>query len=383
MSTDEVRKKPWWPYLDSLQQDLVLQSLDLVDQEEIQPKIRSDYSYLVFPMAKAYEGFLKKFFFDLGLITRNQFSGERFRIGRALNPSLYKDYPRESVYEKLARFCGGEEISDKLWRTWKNSRNSIFHYFPDRENLISFGEAKNRVDQILEAIDFSFRGCRLAERRVSFKEKVFRRTLSLYLVVFVIWSFFRFAFRLPILVEELLIKPLLWLGPTVYLIKKIEKRPVLRSLGYGGKNFEVSLFFIGGFLVFFFVENLILGYLRFQNSLLFQFFSLPISSLERVLVFIFAALVEETLFRGYLFNRLWEALGKAWKANLIVSLGFVLIHLPISVFVYQLAPLQIFVSFLLILIMSLGSGLVYSLAYNPLPSVVWHFLWNWQMILGL
>lgn len=383
MTEKDLVEKPWWNYLDRIQQDLILQSIHLINEEEPEVKFHADYSFVVFPAAKAYEGFLKKLFFDLGLISRSQFSGERFRIGRALNPSIVKDYPQESVYEKLNRYCRGEEISSRLWQTWKNSRNLVFHYFPDKDNLISFVEAKNRVNEIIEAVGYSFQGCQVVSAKESYKDQIFKNSLVLYASVFLFWFIYRLFFRFPAAVEEIMIKPLIWLLPTIITIKKIEKRVLFPSLGFAGKNFQNSLFVVLGFVLFFLLENSIFGFLHYHYSLIAEVVRLPFSSLGGLLIMLATAFVEEVFFRGYLFNRLWEAFGSSWKANLLVSLSFILIHLPISIFVYNLPFSQALLSFLLISIMSLGSGLLFTLTYNTVPSIIWHFLWNWQIFLGL
>ena len=383
MEFQKLKTYPWWGYLDKIQQDLIQQSFHLIEGEEKEPKAHKDYSFVVFPAAKAYEGFLKKLFYDLGLISRDQFSGERFRIGRALNPAIFKEYPHESVYEKLSRFCGKEEVPATLWKTWRTSRNLVFHFFEEKENLISFEKAKKRVEEIVQAIDFSFKTCQVSKNIGSYKEEMLKNCFILYFFVFLFWSAYRFLFRLPAGFEETIIKPLIWLLPTIIFIKFFEKRPVLFSLGFGGKNFQNSLLLVFGFLVFFVLEGVILGLSRYQNLFLEKFFSLPISSLQNLLLILATAVVEETFFRGYLFNRFWEFFGSSWKANFMATIGFLLIHLPISIFVFNFSLNQVFWSFLLLFVMSFGSGWLFTLTYNTVPSILWHFLWNWQMILGV
>ena len=50
-----------------------------------------DFSFVIFPFAKVYEGFLKKFFYKIGAINQHQYESERWRVGKALNPSLEKE----------------------------------------------------------------------------------------------------------------------------------------------------------------------------------------------------------------------------------------------------------------------------------------------------
>ena len=58
---------------------------DHKDKSEI-----SDYSFVVFPFAKAYEGFLKRFFLDAGYIKEEEYFSDEIRIGRILNPHYTK-----------------------------------------------------------------------------------------------------------------------------------------------------------------------------------------------------------------------------------------------------------------------------------------------------
>lgn len=121
-----------------------------------------DYAFIVFPAAKAYEGFLKKLFLDLGFISRDDYLGKRFRVGKALNPSLEKDIrQKEGVYDKIVDFCQGPALADKLWQTWKEARNLTFHWFPDEKNATTFEEAKEKVSMVIDAMDSAFKECKI------------------------------------------------------------------------------------------------------------------------------------------------------------------------------------------------------------------------------
>ncbi|MBU3935177.1 hypothetical protein KJ909_00735 [Patescibacteria group bacterium] len=111
----------------------------------------SDYSFIVAPAAKAYEGYLKYFFLKIGLIDQYQYQSDRFRIGKTLNPSLR--FKRFSIFQKLIDLDdSGEELAELLWDGWKFGRNQIFHYFPNKLKRLSLSEAKNRIALILNAI---------------------------------------------------------------------------------------------------------------------------------------------------------------------------------------------------------------------------------------
>ena len=167
-SIEQLEKKIWWNYLGEDLQKLITTSHFLLSVVKSWgadlpggKKEFHDYSFVVFPAAKAYEGFLKKLFIDLEFITEEDYYGKRFRIGKALNPSLSKDGMREGVYDKIVKHCNGQDLADNLWETWKESRNLIFHWFPNEKNTITLSEAGDRIEMIVRAIDQSFKECRI------------------------------------------------------------------------------------------------------------------------------------------------------------------------------------------------------------------------------
>jgi hypothetical protein len=165
---EQLEERPWWNYLGEDLQKLIGTSEFILSAVESWggdlPGGRRefhDYSFVVFPAAKAYEGFLKKMFLDLGLITQDDYFGKHFRIGKALNPSLPVGLRNQGVYDKLVKHCQGHELADKLWDTWRLSRNLVFHWFPNEKNAIDLPEAGRRVEMIIGAIDAAFAGCKL------------------------------------------------------------------------------------------------------------------------------------------------------------------------------------------------------------------------------
>ena len=165
---DGLEQKVWWNYLGVDLQKLLITSQFLVKtvkgwgadlpggKQEF-----DDYAFIVFPAAKAYEGFLKKMFLDLGFISEKDYFGKHFRIGKSLNPSLPKEIRKDEVYSKIVKYCGGRALADNLWETWRVCRNLTFHWFPDEKNAISFTEATDRVNTIIAAIDAAFESCKL------------------------------------------------------------------------------------------------------------------------------------------------------------------------------------------------------------------------------
>ncbi len=165
---ESLEQKVWWEYVGTDLQKLFVTSRFLIRTLEgmgsdLPGGLREfdDYAFVVFPSAKAYEGFLKKLFLDLKFITPEDYFGKHFRIGKSLNPSLPRELRKHEVYSKIVKYCGGSKLADTLWEAWKLSRNLTFHWFPDEKNAITLDEAVDRVNMIVSAIDEAFRSCKV------------------------------------------------------------------------------------------------------------------------------------------------------------------------------------------------------------------------------
>lgn len=164
MAQEDLQQKQWWTFLEEDLQGLLLTAMELIEDVRDWRGKFHDYSFIVFPASKAYEGFLKKIFLYRGFIDEKDYYGKHFRIGKSLNPSLPKrlrgvDY----VYDKLVEFCGGDDLAKKLWRTWRNCRNQLFHWFLDEKKVVDYEEASKKVKQVIETIDVAYEGCKMKE----------------------------------------------------------------------------------------------------------------------------------------------------------------------------------------------------------------------------
>lgn len=156
-----LRDKPWAGYIENDLMELLEESRLLFESVSTWGEKFNDYSFVVFPAAKAYEGFLKKLFLDLKFISEEEYYGKRFRIGKALNPAIKGRLNGDSMYDKLVDYCRGKDLASKLWETWRECRNLVFHWFPNEKNAISLEEAEKRIFMIVDAIDAATRECKI------------------------------------------------------------------------------------------------------------------------------------------------------------------------------------------------------------------------------
>ena len=152
------RKSASWGYLTDEVKGLLVDGELLLSHKELIPHKISDHSYLVFPFAKAYEGFLKRLFLDLDIIREDEYYGDEIRIGRILNPHYLEDH--QNVFKKLCTTTGDKEaFAERLWMIWRQGRNQVFHYFPHNFRKLSFDEAKEIIDEIVAVIESTTQSC--------------------------------------------------------------------------------------------------------------------------------------------------------------------------------------------------------------------------------
>lgn len=147
-----ISQRPWFSQLPKDQQELIELSIVLYEREQKMDVTLTDYSFIIFPFAKAYEGFLKQYLYDLQLISQKTFEGKRFRIGRALNPDI-RDNQRDEfwLFDDVSRMCG-EQLARALWETWLECRNRTFHYFPSRNVRLNLTAVASQLQLLDETI---------------------------------------------------------------------------------------------------------------------------------------------------------------------------------------------------------------------------------------
>ena len=146
----------FWNYLSQTQKDLILEGQYLLDDIIRHHAYNfKDYSFLVFPFAKTYEGFLKQLFKDIKFISHLDYISDHLRLGKLMSPNLQMKLGDRSLYKKMETAVNSE-FAERVWQTWKTGRNQIFHYFPHNLKAISFVEAEEIIDQIIMTMEGAF-----------------------------------------------------------------------------------------------------------------------------------------------------------------------------------------------------------------------------------
>jgi hypothetical protein len=211
------------------------------------------------------------------------------------------------------------------------------------------------------------------------KMRNFKNAVKFAVYLLIVWGFYRFLFQLPEVVEELIIKPILWLTPVFYLLYK--EKASLSSLGFTFKNLFPAVYYSIGLGLVFVFEALIINLIKYKGefNLGANIGSLPF--LSAFWLSFATAITEEITFRGYIFTRVWGYLKNELWSNILTSLFWALIHLPITIFVWKWGISESLIYLALTTIFGVGSAFVFARTKNILSPILLHVLWQWPIIL--
>jgi len=210
------------------------------------------------------------------------------------------------------------------------------------------------------------------------KEAALKNSTILAAYLLIVWGFYRILFKFPDNIEDYIIKPVFWLIPVFYLVKKDKLK--LSLIGLTWKNLFPSVYSALALGILFTLVGVVINYIKYKG---FNFVSNvgPIPFFELLPLTLATGISEEITFRGYIFSRVWLAIGNEWKANIIVSFVWALIHVPVALFWWKLNLSATIGILILTFIFGVGSSYIFARTKNIASSILLHMLWEWPIIL--
>lgn len=214
------------------------------------------------------------------------------------------------------------------------------------------------------------------------KHKVF----GVWFAIFIVWAFYRAYFVLPEWIDEVLIKPLIFAGPVLYLVLIREKKDLSEvGLSIKLKEFMEDLF-LGVILgIVFALEGLLTNYLKY-GLLSFgtiEAFKAAGGVVPFLILNLATSISEEILGRGFLFKRLYEISGKQLSAAGVSSFLFLLLHVPIMFTRLHLTGVALLVYPISILLLGIANSYMFNLRKSLVLPILIHTFWNMTVALYL
>ena len=201
--------------------------------------------------------------------------------------------------------------------------------------------------------------------------------LILWLGIVCFWGIYRYLFRLPEWLDELIVKPWVFIiPPIIYLFKN--RQLSLSSLGLNWQKSKLILTWGVGFGLFLVIESVIVSLIKDKQV---NYINLHLSALlVNGIISLATAISEEILYRGFLLEQIWQKLHKQLLSNVITTLLFSLGHLSIAVWVLKYQGMELASYLWLIFILGLADGVIYQQTRSVFAPIISHTLWNFSVM---
>jgi membrane protease YdiL (CAAX protease family) len=200
--------------------------------------------------------------------------------------------------------------------------------------------------------------------------------------VLLIWSLYRYFFKLPEWADEFIFKPLIFVVPVVWYVLKKEKR-TLESIGLTGKNFFNSLYIGIGLGMIFALEGILAHAMRYGKITVNPVAAFGTYGFFLIILSLATAFSEELLTRGFLFKRIYEKTKNLSYSAVVGAVLFILLHVPILVTANKLQGMTLVLFFVTDFILSFANSMLFSATGSLVAPVLVHLFWNMTVALYL
>lgn len=213
-----------------------------------------------------------------------------------------------------------------------------------------------------------------------------RQVYIVWFIIFILWVLFRANFYFPEWIDELIVKPLIFVVPVLAVVWVWENRS-LKELGLSTnwKNLFLDLYIAVVLGVLFAIEGLLSNYIKYG-----QFSFAPIASAKLyqsieyfLLINLVTSVSEEILGRGFLYNRLFKISKHQLWAAVVSSFLFLLLHIPIMFTRIHLTGSALVMYPLSIMIMGITNSYLFTLRRSLVLPILLHTFWNMTVALYL
>jgi membrane protease YdiL (CAAX protease family) len=200
--------------------------------------------------------------------------------------------------------------------------------------------------------------------------------------ILLVWSLYRYFFKLPEWADEFIFKPLVFVAPVLWYVLKKERRN-LASIGITGKNFFNSLYIGIGFGLAFAVEGLLVHAVKYGKLDVNPISAFGTYGFFLIIISLATAFSEELLSRGFIFNRIFEKTKNLFYSAAIGALFFVLLHIPILVTANKLQGMTLVLFFTTDIILALANSMLFATTGSLVAPILVHIFWNMTVALYL
>lgn len=210
-----------------------------------------------------------------------------------------------------------------------------------------------------------------------------QKVLNVWAVILIIWSVYRAKFRLPEWFDEFIAKPVVFILPVLYYIRRYEKENFFTALSIRLRLRLQDLLLVVSIGGIFAISAVMANFLKFHRVVFFQ----NTLTLQTLVYIVITALVtgisEEILSRGFVLKRLYAESKNIYTASFFASILFFFLHVPILFTNVKLSGNLLLMFMAMDLILSLVNSFVFLERKNLVLPILIHTFYNLSIILFL
>ncbi|OGK20557.1 hypothetical protein A3C23_05155 [Candidatus Roizmanbacteria bacterium RIFCSPHIGHO2_02_FULL_37_13b] len=210
-----------------------------------------------------------------------------------------------------------------------------------------------------------------------------QRVLNVWAIILIIWSIYRTKFRLPEWFDEFIAKPIVFILPVFWYIKKYENKNFFDAIWFDFKKIFADLYLGISIGLIFAISAFLSNLIRSDGiSLGNPIFSIGISKLSLFFITALATgISEEILSRGFILKRLYEDSQNVFVASFNASILFFILHIPILFTNAKLSGSLLMIFMVTDLILSLANSFIFLQRKSLFLPILIHAFYNLAIIL--
>src|SRR3989344_613359 len=209
-----------------------------------------------------------------------------------------------------------------------------------------------------------------------------QKALNVWALILIVWSFYRIQFAFPDWFDEFIAKPILFIGPVVWYILKVEKKPFFSSIWLDKRKILKDVYYAIIVGLLFFIVSLISTFIKTRTLPFFipADLTLFISFIPIMLV---TAIFVDIVSRGLVLRTLYMESKNTLSSTFIASILFFILHIPILFTNLKLSGHILILFMITNLILSFANSLIYIGRRSIVLPILIHALFNLTLFLTI
>jgi len=204
-----------------------------------------------------------------------------------------------------------------------------------------------------------------------------QKTLNIWAIILIVWSFYRANFKMAEWIDELIIKPLIFVLPVAYYVIKVEKTAFFKAIDLKGRlrkvdwliSITIGLLFLSTIALANYLRN---GHIQVNTTQ--PFLMIAVLALA-------TGITEEILSRGFVLKRLYADSKNLLSAAFLSSILFFFLHVPMLFTNLKITGNILLIFMVTDVLLSLVISFVYLERKNLWVAILIHAFYNFSLAL--